>query len=126
MLATPPDGNLHLLVSSGTDTIGVVPMYLKTTQGEYVFDYAWADAWQRAGGYYYPKLQISVPFTPASGPRSMRSAQFRAPTVTGAPPTSGATDQGIVIAHDLYDGKPMATRWATRFAAAHGSTIPLA
>ena len=60
----------HLLVSSGTDTIGVVPMYLKNhSQGEYVFDYAWADAWQRAGGHYYPKLQISVPFTPASGPR---------------------------------------------------------
>ena len=58
---------------------------------------------------------------------AMRSAQFRAPTVTGASlPTSGATDQGIVIAHDLYDGNPMATRWATRFAAAHGSTIPLA
>ena len=60
----------HLQVSSGGTTIGVVPMYLKShSQGEYVFDYAWADAWQRAGGHYYPKLQISVPFTPASGPR---------------------------------------------------------
>ena len=60
----------HLLVNSGATTIGVVPMYLKShSQGEYVFDYAWADAWQRAGGHYYPKLQISVPFTPASGPR---------------------------------------------------------
>ena len=37
--------------------------------GEYVFDYAWADAWHRAGGQYYPKLQVSVPFTPATGPR---------------------------------------------------------
>jgi uncharacterized protein len=48
----------------------VVPMYLKAhSRGEYVFDYAWADAWQRAGGNYYPKLQVSVPFTPATGRR---------------------------------------------------------
>ena len=45
-------------------------MYLKShSQGEYVFDYGWADAWQRAGGRYYPKLQSSIPFTPATGPR---------------------------------------------------------
>jgi predicted N-acyltransferase len=47
-----------------------LPAYLKQhSQGEYVFDQGWADAWQRAGGDYYPKLQISVPFTPATGPR---------------------------------------------------------
>lgn len=47
-----------------------LPSYLKShSQGEYVFDHAWADAWERAGGNYYPKLQISVPFTPASGSR---------------------------------------------------------
>ena len=50
--------------------LGVVPMYLKShSRGEYVFDYAWADAFERAGGHYYPKLQISVPFTPATGRR---------------------------------------------------------
>jgi predicted N-acyltransferase len=50
--------------------VGVVPMYLKShSQGEYVFDYSWADAFERAGGRYYPKLQISVPFTPATGRR---------------------------------------------------------
>lgn len=48
----------------------ILPAYLKShSQGEYVFDHSWADAWQRAGGNYYPKLQISVPFTPATGPR---------------------------------------------------------
>ena len=48
----------------------VMPAYAKShSQGEYVFDHAWADAWHRAGGHYYPKLQISVPFTPATGPR---------------------------------------------------------
>jgi predicted N-acyltransferase len=51
-------------------TLGVVPMYLKGhSQGEYVFDHSWADAWRRAGGAYYPKLQASVPFTPATGRR---------------------------------------------------------
>lgn len=46
------------------------PMYAKShSQGEYVFDFSWADAYERAGGRYYPKLQIAVPFTPVSGPR---------------------------------------------------------
>jgi predicted N-acyltransferase len=47
-----------------------LPAYLKDhSHGEYVFDHAWADAWHRAGGRYYPKLQIAAPFTPATGPR---------------------------------------------------------
>lgn len=50
--------------------IGALPGYAKGhSQGEYVFDHAWADAWHRAGGRYYPKLQIAAPFTPATGPR---------------------------------------------------------
>ena len=50
--------------------IAALPAYLKShSQGEYVFDHSWADAWHRAGGSYYPKLQIAAPFTPASGPR---------------------------------------------------------
>ncbi|QZH76382.1 MAG: N-acetyltransferase [Erythrobacter sp.] len=50
--------------------LAAMPSYLKLhSQGEYVFDYAWADAWHRAGGQYYPKFQISAPFTPATGPR---------------------------------------------------------
>ena len=62
---------VHLLLEDpGGRLAGAVPCYLKThSQGEYVFDYAWADAYQRAGGDYYPKLQVSVPFTPATGPR---------------------------------------------------------
>ncbi|MGI8944334.1 MAG: GNAT family N-acetyltransferase, partial [Qipengyuania sp.] len=47
-----------------------MPAYLKGhSQGEYVFDHGWADAFERAGGSYYPKLQIAAPFTPATGPR---------------------------------------------------------
>ena len=52
------------------ERLGLVPCYLKShSQGEYVFDHGWADAYERAGGSYYPKLQVSVPFTPVTGPR---------------------------------------------------------
>lgn len=61
----------HLVLETAKGDIrGVVPCYLKAhSQGEYVFDHAWADAYERAGGRYYPKLQVAVPFTPATGPR---------------------------------------------------------
>jgi len=50
--------------------LGVMPLYLKgNSQGEYVFDHSWAEAYERAGGQYYPKLLGAVPFTPATGPR---------------------------------------------------------
>ena len=60
-----------ILVEDGADhLVATAPAYLKThSQGEYVFDHAWADAFERAGGTYYPKLQIAVPFTPVPGPR---------------------------------------------------------
>ena len=61
----------HLLLREGGGKLaGALPCYLKShSQGEYVFDHGWADAFERAGGDYYPKLQCSVPFTPAGGPR---------------------------------------------------------
>lgn len=61
----------HLLLETDQGTlIGAIPCYLKShSRGEYVFDHGWADAFERAGGRYYPKLQCSVPFTPATGPR---------------------------------------------------------
>ncbi len=60
----------HIALEQEDMLLGVVPMYLKNhSQGEYVFDYGWADALQRAGGTYYPKMQVSIPFTPATGPR---------------------------------------------------------
>src|SRR4051812_9485528 len=63
-------GPRHLLAKLDDKIVGVVPCYLKShSQGEYVFDRGWADAYERAGGRYYPKLQASVPFTPATGPR---------------------------------------------------------
>jgi predicted N-acyltransferase len=63
-------GPRHLVARFDGAVVGVVPCYLKShSQGEYVFDRGWADAYERAGGRYYPKLQASVPFTPATGPR---------------------------------------------------------
>lgn len=61
----------HLVVETPEgDVIGAAPCYLKShSRGEYVFDWGWADAYERAGGSYYPKLQVAVPFTPATGPR---------------------------------------------------------
>ncbi|MBL8564458.1 MAG: N-acetyltransferase [Hyphomicrobiaceae bacterium] len=62
----------HLVLAEGHHITGVMPTYFKThSQGEYVFDHAWADAIHRAGGRYYPKLQCAVPFTPVPGPRLM-------------------------------------------------------
>lgn len=60
----------HLVAKRAGQIVGVVPCYAKShSRGEYVFDAGWADAYERAGGRYYPKLQVSVPFTPATGPR---------------------------------------------------------
>jgi uncharacterized protein len=61
----------HLSLAAPGGTIdGVVPLYAKThSYGEYIFDYGWADAYERAGGRYYPKLLSAVPFTPVPGPR---------------------------------------------------------
>ena len=65
---------VHVVVEDGDEgggeVLGVAPMYLKShSYGEYVFDWGWAEAYERAGGRYYPKLQVAVPFTPVPGPR---------------------------------------------------------
>jgi len=63
-----------ILVDEEGAPVAAAPAYLKThSQGEYVFDHGWADAWERAGGAYYPKLQVAVPFTPVPGPRLLGS-----------------------------------------------------
>jgi uncharacterized protein len=62
---------MHLLAEAADGTLlGAAPCYAKShSRGEYVFDHGWAEAYERAGGSYYPKLQVAVPFTPATGPR---------------------------------------------------------
>ena len=67
----------HILVKSGDDTIiGASPNYLKMhSYGEYIFDHSWANAFENAGGQYYPKLLSAIPFTPATGPRVLLNPQ---------------------------------------------------
>ncbi|MFD1744459.1 GNAT family N-acetyltransferase [Rhizobium helianthi] len=68
-------GHHILMENEKGDLLGAVPAYLKShSQGEYVFDHAWADALERAGGQYYPKLQCCIPFTPATGPRLLSAS----------------------------------------------------
>ncbi|HEY9215732.1 MAG TPA: GNAT family N-acetyltransferase [Ancylobacter sp.] len=75
------------LVLEGADggVLGVCPAYLKShSQGEYVFDHGWAEAYERAGGRYYPKLQVAVPFTPATGRRLLVGTGPQAPAARKA------------------------------------------
>jgi predicted N-acyltransferase len=85
------------IVIDGADgkPAGILPAYAKShSQGEYVFDHAWADAWQHSGGAYYPKLQIAVPFTPAPGPRLLLRDPSAAPALIAAA-------EMMVAEHDL-------------------------
>ena len=67
----------HITAYLDNQLIAAAPAYAKShSQGEYVFDHSWADAYMRAGGRYYPKLQLTVPFTPATGRRFLTRAGF--------------------------------------------------
>ena len=69
----------HLAVRAGGEVVAVAPLYAKAhSQGEYIFDWNWAEALERAGGRYYPKLQGAVPFTPATGRRFLCRPGFEA------------------------------------------------
>jgi predicted N-acyltransferase len=76
----------HLLVEDLNGALlGTTPCYAKAhSQGEYVFDQGWAEAFERAGGDYYPKLQVAVPFTPVTGPRLLARPGLQADAVRGA------------------------------------------
>ena len=82
------------IVIDGADNrpAAIAPAYGKShSQGEYVFDHGWADAWERAGGRYYPKLQVAVPFTPVPGPRLLLREAALAPALIAA--IEAVTDQ---------------------------------
>ncbi len=83
----------HLLTPDG-----LMPMYLKNhSQGEYVFDHAWAEALERAGGDYYPKLQAAVPFTPVTGRRLLGDARILLKTAQAAVQQIGASSLHITF-----------------------------
>ncbi|MGY4397961.1 putative N-acyltransferase [Sphingomonas sp. UYAg733] len=102
---TPQTGwqAIPIVIDSADGTPGAIaPAYAKShSQGEYVFDHGWADAWERAGGTYYPKLQIAVPFTPVPGPRLLlRDPALAAPLIAAI---EAVTDQhGLSSAHATF------------------------
>ncbi len=92
ILIDGPDGRLA----------AALPAYIKDhSQGEYVFDHTWADAWHRAGGSYYPKLQIAAPFTPATGPRLLtRNPALALPLLRAA--EGLCNEHGLSSAHATF------------------------
>ena len=95
----------YITVRDGGQTIAVAPAYLKShSHGEYVFDWSWADAYERAGGRYYPKLQIAVPFTPVTGRRFLtrpgHEARGAAAIVQGA--VQVAAEAGLSSLHVTF------------------------
>ena len=94
---------VHLALDGDDGRVAaLMPAYLKShSQGEYVFDHGWADAWRRAGGRYYPKLQASVPFTPATGNRLLLRDPALGPALLTA--AEGMTEQNnLSSAHATF------------------------
>ena len=93
----------HLAVDGPDGRVAaLMPAYLKGhSQGEYVFDHSWADAWTRAGGRYYPKLQASVPFTPATGNRLLLRDPDTAPLLLAAAEAL-TVQNGLSSAHATF------------------------
>ncbi|MFN5081640.1 MAG: GNAT family N-acetyltransferase [Brevundimonas sp.] len=124
----------HLTLSDGNGRLlGAMPLYLKWhSQGEYVFDQAWADAYMRAGGRYYPKLLSAVPFTPVTGPRLLVAPGgdgqlVRSALIQGALQLAGSlhvsslhvtfpteTDWQALGAHDLLLRQDQQFHWENR------------
>jgi len=92
--------------------IGVMPLYLKGhSQGEYVFDHSWADAYQRAGGRYYPKLLGAVPFTPATGARFLNAPGTDPATVREALLQGALTLTQRLGVSSLHVNFPLEAEW---------------
>lgn len=110
--AVPREGwaGRHLSLRDETGRVlGVMPLWLKGhSQGEYVFDHSWADAYQRAGGRYYPKLLAAVPFTPVTGPR------FLAHPDADAVPVRQALLQGAIALTEQLGVSSLHVNFPTR------------
>ena len=100
-----------LVEDDASHLISAAPAYLKThSQGEYVFDHGWAEAWQRAGGQYYPKLQVAVPFPPVPGPRLLGTRPQQLLTAIEAV----TTQNGLSSAHITFLDESGAAECASR------------
>ncbi|WP_114227563.1 MULTISPECIES: GNAT family N-acetyltransferase [Sphingomonas] len=102
---------LPILVEEAGEIVAAAPAFLKShSQGEYVFDHGWADAWQRAGGDYYPKLQVAVPFTPVPGPRLLGTR----PQALLAALEAVTSQNGLSSAHATFLEEDEAADFAAR------------
>ena len=105
----------HLIVETPSgDSLGAMPLYLKShSQGEYIFDYGWADAFHRAGGRYYPKLLSAVPFTPATGTRLLIRDTTKADAISHALVGGAMTLLERLEASSLHINFLPETQWDT-------------
>jgi len=115
----------YLTAALGGQVIGVAPLYAKShSQGEYIFDHSWSHAYERAGGRYYPKLQIAVPHTPATGRRFLVRPGFEdtglAALVQGAVHLAARSRPLPAIRSCLNTGTPSGSSTRTR-ACANGA-----
>ncbi|WP_050524753.1 GNAT family N-acetyltransferase [Pseudorhodobacter wandonensis] len=102
-----------MMVRKNGKSIAAMPMFVKShSQGEYIFDHGWAQAFERAGGDYYPKLQVAVPFTPATGRRFLvldgHETEGTAALISGA--TQVAKQHGLSSLHITFCTQDEATR----------------
>ncbi len=102
----------YLLAREDDDAlVGALPLYLKAhSYGEYVFDWAWANAFEQAGGDYYPKLLCAVPFTPCTGPRALSKRGDVQTALIDAARTLAAK-MGVSSLHALFPDAEEAKRW---------------
>lgn len=109
------------LVIRDPNLVAAMPIYVKShSQGEYIFDHGWAQAYERAGGQYYPKLQCAVPFTPATGKRFLGDVAQRAALAEAA---IGITDQnGLSSLHITFCTEDEAEALAGKFGLLHRIT----
>jgi len=108
----------HMLAWRGQELVGAVPLYLKLhSWGEFVFDWAWAEAYQRSGQDYYPKLVAAVPFSPCPGPRLLVADGPDRDAVCAALVEACKTlarERGVSSLHWLFTGPDQAEFLATR------------
>ena len=102
----------HLVIERADGVQGLMPLYLKShSRGEYVFDWGWADAFERAGGQYYPKLQACVPFTPVTGKRLLVARSAPAEETRNALLAAGASAVTQLDASSLHITFLTAEEW---------------
>ena len=105
---------VHLAIEQGGHIEGLMPLYVKAhSQGEYVFDHAWADALERVGGSYYPKLQACVPFTPVTGRRLLVADGADAAATRSALLAAGAAAVEQLECSSLHLTFPSQEEWQT-------------